>query len=137
MNGSGSQLARTEKHSSWLERAVIVGCIYSLAAPSLSPILLDVDSTKTTFFLPNSLRARLKALAAKQNKPVTDLLIQGAELILDRYENQADLEELRQRAAKAREKLRRGLYAGPSVADSADAILYARERPRTKRMKKR
>jgi hypothetical protein len=98
--------------------------------------MIDVDSTKTTFHLPNSLRARLKAVATKQDKPVTDLLTQGAELVLDRYENMMDREELRQRAAKAREQLRRGLYAGPSVADSADAILYP-GRPPSKRTKKR
>jgi len=99
--------------------------------------VINVDSTKTTFHLPDSLRARLKAVAAKQDKSVTDLLTQGAELVLDRYENIADQEELRQRAAKAREQLRHGLYAGPSVADSADAILYAGQRPRSKRTKKR
>jgi len=98
---------------------------------------MNVDSTKTTFYLRNSLRARLKAVAAKQAKSVTDLLTQGAELILDRYENNGDKEELRQRAAKAREQLRRGLYAGPSAADSADAILYVRQRPRSKGTKKR
>ena len=98
--------------------------------------MIDVDSTKTTFHLPNSLRARLKAVATKQGKSVTELLTQGAELVLDRYENIADQEELRQRAAKVREQLRRGLYAGPSVADSADAILYAGQRPPSKRTKK-
>jgi hypothetical protein len=96
-----------------------------------------VDSTKTTFYLPNSLRARLKAAAAMHDKSVTDLLTQGAELVLDRYETKADQQELRQRAARAREQLRRGLYAGPSAADQADAILYAGERPPTMRAKKR
>jgi hypothetical protein len=96
-----------------------------------------VDSTKTTFHLRNSLRARLKAVATKQNKSVTDLLTQGAELILDKYENKADQEELRRRAAKAREQFRRGLYAGPPVANAADAILYAGERPPHMGKKKR
>lgn len=94
-----------------------------------------MDSTKTTFYLRNALRARLRAVAARHDKSVTDLLTLGAELVLERYENMADQDQLRQRAAEAREQLRRGLYAGPSVSDSADAILYATERPRLKRTK--
>ena len=95
-----------------------------------------MDSTKTTFYLRNSLRLRLKAAAIKWNKAVTDLLTEGAELVLARYDNRADQEELRRRAAKAREQLRRGLYSGPSVADAADAILYLGERPVRLRTKK-
>ena len=50
--------------------------------------------------------------------------------------NRADQDQLRQRAAKARERLGRGLYTGPSVSDSAAAILYAAERTVSKRAKK-
>jgi predicted DNA-binding protein len=92
-----------------------------------------MDVTKTTFYLSDETRARLKALALRRHKTVTELLAEGAELVLDRYLASVDREELDRRAAEAAERLRRGLYAGPAVSDTADALLYGRgERPRAR-----
>ena len=81
-------------------------------------------ATKTTFHLSDSRRARLKVLAARSGKTVTDLLEEGADLVLDKYAARDDLDELDRRARVARERLRRGLYSGPPVV--ADDVLYAR-----------
>jgi hypothetical protein len=81
-------------------------------------------ATKTTFILSDSRRARLKVLAARSGKTVTALLEEGADLVLDKYAAQHDWAELDRRAAAARERLRRGLYAGPPVV--ADEVLYPR-----------
>lgn len=81
-------------------------------------------ATKTTFLLSDSRRARLKVLAARSGKTVTELLEEGADLVLDRYAARHDRAELDRRARTARERLRRGLYSGPPVV--ADEVLYPR-----------
>ena len=86
-----------------------------------------MDASKTTFYLSNALRMRLKAVAAERGKSIKDLLAEGAELVLARYPKVADRSELQRRATKAREQLRQGLYEGPSIKDGVDALLYAAE----------
>jgi hypothetical protein len=86
-------------------------------------------ATKTTFHLSDSRRARLKVLAARSGKTVTQLLEEGADLVLDKYGARHDQAELERRARAARERLRQGLYSGPPVV--ADEVLYPR--PRRKR----
>ena len=83
-----------------------------------------MESAKTTFYLSQSLRARLKAAAAHHGTSVKQLLAEGAELVLARYQGVADHAELRARAAEARARLRAGLYAGPSLSDAVDDVLY-------------
>lgn len=90
--------------------------------------------TKTTFFLSDSRRIRLKSLAARSGKTVTELLVEGADLVLAKYGAIEDEAELVRRARAARERLRGGLYEGPPVA--IDEALYPRARSR-KRSKKR
>ncbi|MBI5481000.1 MAG: hypothetical protein HY906_19230 [Deltaproteobacteria bacterium] len=92
-----------------------------------------MESAKTTFYLTQSLRARLKAAAAHHGKSVKQLLAEGAELVLARYQGVADQEELRTRAAAAREKLRTGLYAGPSLSDAVDDVVYRPSSPGRRR----
>jgi len=89
-----------------------------------SGILPGMGATKTTFYLSDSLRRRLKALAARRGRTVTDLLAEGAELVLARDQEGADRDELRRRADAARERVRRGLYSGAPVADDVDRLLY-------------
>ena len=83
-----------------------------------------MDTTKTTFHLPDSIRVRLKALAAHRGTTVTELLTEGARMVLARHQRSADAEELGRRARAARLRLRRGLYSGPAIADVADDLIY-------------
>jgi hypothetical protein len=84
-------------------------------------------STKTTFLLDDGLRGRLKAVAARTGRSVTDLLVEGAEHVLSLYDRRTDKEQLHQRAAAARERLRQGLFEGPGISDRIDSLLYAAE----------
>jgi hypothetical protein len=70
------------------------------------------------------LRAELKAAALRRGRTVTDLLTEGARLVLERYRGAEDQETLRARAAVARERLREGVYRGKPVSDSADDEIY-------------
>jgi hypothetical protein len=80
------------------------------------------SATKTTFFLSDSRRARLKVLAAQSRRTVTQLLEEGADLVLEKYGAQHDREELTRRARAARKRLRQGLYSGTPVV--VDDVLY-------------
>lgn len=81
---------------------------------------------KTTLYLDASLRDRLKVESARANRSMSDLVAEGAELVLQRYVGQADADELRRRAENARRELRGGLYEGVSMAAEADTLLYGR-----------
>ena len=83
-----------------------------------------MEAAKTTFYLSHALRARLKTLAAHRRKTVTELLTEGAQMVLDRYHRAADRESVRRLAYEARDALRRGLYEGPPITGSIDRILY-------------
>jgi predicted DNA-binding protein len=85
-----------------------------------------MDSTKTTFYLSDGLRRRLKALAARRGTTVSKLLAEGAELVIARHQGEADREELLRRAREAERALREGLYEGASVAREADDLAYER-----------
>lgn len=85
-------------------------------------------ATKSTFFLSDVRRAKLKAIGAEQKRTVTELLAEGADLVIAKYRGQADAAELARLAARAREQMRRGLYAGPSVSEQADEIVYPTRR---------
>jgi hypothetical protein len=92
-------------------------------------------ATKTTFHLDRELRTRLKIVAARQGKTVTDLLAEGAKLVIDRYQGVADHEELKRRSREMWERLRGGLYRGSGASDRVDALVYgvpprARNQPR-------
>lgn len=80
--------------------------------------------TKTTFFLSDSRRAKLKAVGVEQKKTVTELLSEGADLVIQKYQGLADRDELARRAARARERMRQGLFEAPSFSSSVDAIVY-------------
>ncbi len=60
---------------------------------------------------------------------MTELLTEGALLVAERYQAQGDRETLRRRAAEARARLRRGLYAGDPVTDAVDERIYPTEAP--------
>jgi hypothetical protein len=83
-------------------------------------------ATKTTFLLDDELRAELKAVAARRGRSVTELLTEGARMVLDHYRGRIDRDELARRAAAARARLRDGLYEANAVADDADSIVYGR-----------
>ncbi|MBI2892264.1 MAG: hypothetical protein HYY06_01840 [Deltaproteobacteria bacterium] len=96
-----------------------------------------MEATKTTFHLPDTLRERLKVLAARRGVTVTDLLTQGASLVLTRYQGSLDREDLQKRAAAARQRLRDGLYGGPPLADTVDEAIYGAKEKRSARRAKR
>jgi hypothetical protein len=87
-------------------------------------------ATKSTFLLSDVRRAKLKAIGAERKKTVTELLAEGADLVIEKYRGLADADELARAAARSRELLRRGLYAGPSVSSKADKVLYPTRRKR-------
>jgi hypothetical protein len=89
------------------------------------------SATKTTFFLSDSRRARLKALAVERKTTVTELLAEATDLLIQRYQGKADREALLARAHEARTKLRRGLYQGRSTTSSVDDVVYGRSRKRS------
>lgn len=66
---------------------------------------------KMTFQLDPGLHARLKTAAAQGGVTVRELLIEGAELALERRESRADLETLKTRSAAAKARMRRGYFA--------------------------
>jgi len=79
---------------------------------------------KTTLYLPEMLRRRLKATAAQRDTTVSALLAEGADLVLARYEGSAQRTELVSRAAEARRRLREGLYSGIPVAGKENELAY-------------
>ncbi len=83
-----------------------------------------VHVSKTTLYLDDTLRKRLKLVATDQGKTVTELLAEGAELVLQRYQAKTDREALRRAAAEARDRLRCGVYTGPSWSEAVDAVVY-------------
>lgn len=91
--------------------------------------------TKTTFYLSDSRRMRLKSLAAKSGKTVTELLAEGADLVLLKYGSLDDKTELARRAHVAKERLRAGLYAGPAA--EVDDVLYPKAAKKARRRKKK
>ena len=84
--------------------------------------------TKSTFFLADSRRAALKSIAAERKTTVTELLAEGADMVIEKYRGLADREELEKRAARARERMRQGLYSGPGVSERIDEIVYPTRR---------
>jgi sugar phosphate isomerase/epimerase len=89
--------------------------------------------TKTTFILSDSRRAKLKKLAAERDTTVTELLAEGADLVLEKYRRVEDWETLQRRAKAARERMRAGLYSGPSVSHHIDDVVYPVRRAKRRR----
>ena len=85
-------------------------------------------ATKSTFFLADSRRAKLKAIAVEHKKTVTELLAEGADMIIEKYRGLADRAELQRRAVQARERMRQGLYSGRGLSDRIDEIVYPTRR---------
>jgi hypothetical protein len=83
-----------------------------------------MEKTKTTFYLSDHLRRRLKSLAARLGTTLSKLLAEGAEMVIARHQGEADRDELLRRARAAEEALRAGLYEGASVAREADDLVY-------------
>lgn len=117
-------------------RASAVARGYSKLYPRAVKAYRPPGVTKTTFLLADSRRARLKAVAAARGVTVTDLLTEGADLVLAKYREGEDAAVLQERARRAREQLRAGLHDGPAgvTPDHIDDVVYATRRPRaTKR----
>ena len=81
-------------------------------------------ATKSTFFLADSRRAELKAIAVERRTTVTELLAEGADMVIEKYRALADRAELERRATRARERMRAGFYSGSGVSDRVDDIVY-------------
>ena len=88
-------------------------------------------STKSTFLLADSRRAELKAIAVERRTTVTELLAEGADMVIEKYRGLADRQELEKRAALARERMRQGLYAGSNDSSQRiDEVVYPTRRRR-------
>lgn len=55
---------------------------------------------------------------------MTELLAEGADLVLEKYERVADKELLLERARKAKDELRSGLFEGGDSSHAVDRIVY-------------
>lgn len=73
-----------------------------------------MKTVKTTFEIEHRLHARLKAMAARLGVNARDLVAEGIELALARYQGEGDQKELAARAQAARQRLRAGYFDGPS-----------------------
>lgn len=73
-----------------------------------------MKTVKTTFELEQRLHTRLKAMAGRLGVNARDLVSEGIELALARYESVGDQQELAARAKSARERLRAGYFDGPA-----------------------
>lgn len=86
--------------------------------------------TKTTFELDSSLLTQLKTTAARAGKSVRDLLTEGAEGVIEKYQNLGDREELRRRSKLARLKFVGGFRGANNLASNHDQVIYGvAERP--------
>jgi len=82
-------------------------------------------ATKSTFFLADSRRAKLKAIAVEHRTTVTKLLAEGADMVIDKYQSLGDRAELERRGALARERMREGYFSSRrGTSDRIDEILY-------------
>ena len=90
-----------------------------------------VMKTKTTFELESSLLKQLKTAAVRAGKSVRDLLTEGAQAVLEKYDALEDREVLLRRAEKARLRMRNGYFSGPaSLSANIDSLVYGvAERP--------
>lgn len=85
-------------------------------------------ATKSTFFLADSRRAQLKSIGAEHKKTVTELLAEGADLVIEKYRGLGERDELERRAGQARARMREGVYEGPNLSETVDARLYPTRR---------
>ncbi|MFT3708490.1 MAG: hypothetical protein QM817_12630 [Archangium sp.] len=72
-----------------------------------------MKTVKTTFEIPTRVHARLKSTAGRLGVNARDLVVEGLELVLGRYDAAGDREELRARAAEASSRMRAGTFDGP------------------------
>ena len=73
-----------------------------------------MKTVKTTFEIEQRLHTRLKAMAGRLGVNARDLVAEGIELALARYEGAGDQQELVSRAKAARERMRAGYFDGPA-----------------------
>jgi Ribbon-helix-helix domain len=73
-----------------------------------------MKTVKTTFEIEHRLHARLKAMAGRLGVNARDLVAEGLELVLAKYDGAGDQQELAARAKAARERLRAGYFDGPA-----------------------
>jgi hypothetical protein len=72
-----------------------------------------MKTVKTTFEIEQKLHARLKAMAGRLGVNARDLVVEGLELVLAKYDARGDRDELAARAKAARDRLRAGYFDGP------------------------
>ncbi len=87
-----------------------------------------MKTIKTTFELPSKTHLQLKAMAGRLGVNARDLVVEGIELVLARYQATGDRDELKARAQAARARLRAGLFDGPvDLSDTYENRLIAAE----------
>jgi hypothetical protein len=89
-------------------------------------------TTKTTFILADSRRDHLKRIAIARKTTVTELLAEGADLVIAKYQRAQDGEDL-ERLARAAAARMRGFYSGPSASDRIDRVVYGVPKQRRQR----
>ncbi len=86
--------------------------------------------TKTTFELDSGLLKQLKTAAARAGVSVRELLTEGAQAVLDKYQRLDDRDVLQRRAREARHRFV-GSFSGPGdLSANIDRLVSGvRERP--------
>ncbi|MCC6333058.1 MAG: ribbon-helix-helix domain-containing protein [Myxococcales bacterium] len=90
-----------------------------------------MKTVKTTFEIEQRLHTRLKAMAGRLGVNARDLLVEGLELVLAKYDGESDRDELAARAQAARQRLRAGYFDGPAdLSETYESrLLVAAEPP--------
>lgn len=89
-----------------------------------------MKTVKTTFEIEQRLHGRLKAMAGRLGVNARELVAEGIELVLARYDGAGDQQELASRAKAARERMRAGYFDGPpDLSETYEARLLTAAEP--------
>lgn len=89
-----------------------------------------MKTIKTTFEIEQRLHGRLKAMAGRLGVNARDLVAEGIELVLARYDGAGDQQELASRAKAARERMRAGYFDGPAdLSETYEARMLVAAEP--------
>lgn len=87
-----------------------------------------MKTVKTTFEIEKRLHGRLKTMAGRLGVNARELVAEGLELVLAKYDGQSDREELAKRAREARERMHAGYFDGPpDLSETYESRLMAAE----------
>lgn len=88
-----------------------------------------MKTVKTTFEIPTRVHTRLKAMAGRLGVNARELVVEGLELVLARYESTGERDELVARAKEARARIRAGAFDGPyDLSETYEGLMMVEPR---------